>query len=299
MVASNVWQRVLPAIFFVVACRSDSTAPATGGTDGACTPGTENCECIEGGQCITGLVCVSDECVSLDPTGAAEEEGSGGPKPETSTSLDPSDPSTSVGEESGGPVGSCEGNCGGSAMDGAAWCYCSPSCVFADDCCSDYETACPGTCTYHSQCEDDEVCSAEQECLPAYNHVYELTVHRWEDHTPTCWDTLDCLADVYFKIFYGTQGELYSSGIRLDTSTAAWDTEPVQVGINDTDVMVIAFYDSDDASADNLTNSVCFGVSECGPITLTALQTGGEVWDLRDSPSADERFYVEVWLVAQ
>lgn len=82
-------------------------------------------------------------------------------------------------------------------------------------------------------------------------------------------------------------------------TAAAWDTEPVQVGINDTDVMVIAFYDSDDASDDNLTNSICFGVSECGPVSLNALQSGGAVWDFRDEPAADDRFYVEVWLVAQ
>jgi hypothetical protein len=184
-------------------------------------------------------------------------------------------------------------------MNGDAWCYCTRACQFAGDCCPDYEQACPGACIYSTQCDGDDVCSAAQECVPAYGHVYEMTVKSWRDYTPNCWDALDCYADVYFRVFYGTQGEIYKSAIHPNTNSTNWNNEPFDVGINATDVMQIVFYDSDDASNDDPTNAVCFGVDVCGPVGVAVLQAGGAIWDDSSDPAADDRFYVEVSFVAK
>jgi len=278
----------------LVGCPADDTGSANtdAASDGECTPGTEACACIEGGQCVTGLVCASNLCVDIDGTGSGDESG-----------VKPEESSSSGNEETGmPPAGSCVGNCGGSDQSGDAWCYCSPSCMLADDCCSDYESACPGGCLFNGDCDASDVCTGGQECIPAFDHVYELTVKSWRDYTPDCWDSFagDCLADVFFTVFYGTQGEVCRSTVHDETSDTEWIDEPCDVAINETDVMQIVFYDFDDVTANDPTNSVCFNTGgECGAIGIEYLRAGGAIWDFSSDPAADDRFYVEIGLVAK
>jgi hypothetical protein len=254
---------------------SNTATTLTSGT-GGCTPGTEACECIEGGQCVSGLVCASNVCVDIGGTGGADETGM---KPGTSGVDDTT---------TGPPSGSCEGSCGEYVIDGD--CFCIPSCEFSGSCCADYETACPGECVVNNQCADDEVCSASsQTCVPAYGHGYEVRVDRWEDHTPDCWDALDCEADVYFRAFHGNQGEIYESSTKTDVVVASWSSEPFELSIDSSKVFQVVFYDFDTTSDDDVMHGVCFpdGQGVCQAIDVEYLHEGGAIWDGRD-------FYVEV-----
>lgn len=272
------------------------------GDDGECASGTESCACIESGLCVAGLVCLSDVCVDPGGTSGGDEEGSG-PKPEDGGSVDTGDAGTS----DGGPLGSCAGNCGGSVPDGDGYCYCVPQCDFAGDCCADYEAECGdlGGCLFNSDCAANEVCSvANNECVPAYFHTFEVRVVTWEDHTPDCWDTLDadCLADAFFVATYGGSEVYPMSAVHNDVAYTDWLDEPFDVAINADEALWFAFYDWDDLSPNDFLNLVCFfdNVGDpCGPVGIEFLHAGGAVWDYTNAPEPKDRFFVQVSFVAK
>lgn len=229
-----------------------------------------------------GRSCARRTCASIDATGGAEEGDTEKPPLDTG--------------DSGGDPGSCVGNCGAAVPHLGGLCLCDPSCAVNDACCSDYAEACPGGCLYNQDCADDEVCSVGQECVPAWGRTYQVYVDVWRDHSTTCWDTLDCLADVYWFMYYG--GELvYSSAQQDNVSEASWPDPGSIIVDSDNElesnkVWSIVFYDADGASGDDAINLVCEpdAGDACSHIPLQYLKWGSVIWDQeRDWP-------FEVWV---
>jgi hypothetical protein len=117
-------------------------------------------------------------------------------------------------------------------------------------------------------------------CILAYDHVYEVYVTEWGDNTDICWDSIpgDCLADVYFRMYFG--GELIcSSSVVEDASWASWN-EPCAIAFNETDPWSLIFRDYDALSPDDPVGVHAFAQPDGspGPVPVEFLHAGGAIW---------------------
>lgn len=266
---------------------AETSAAATDPT-GGCVDGLEGCPCITGGLCVAGLVCASQLCVDLG--GVDDTQGADGADGGTSKPSDTGEPVT-TGEDTGttGEPASCVGRCDGSAAPGTA-CYCDTACMSLGDCCPDYVEACGGAaCLSNDDCGALEVCSPTMGCRDAFGATYDVVVDDWRDHTTVCWDVDDCLADVYYDLYYAGE-QVFESSTVADVVQASW-SEPATFAINDLDVLSIAFAD-EDLDADDAMITVCFLADlTCGPVPVDVLHAGTYAWD-------DDSFAVSVRFLA-
>jgi hypothetical protein len=238
--------------------------------DGDCEPGAEACECIDGGLCAAGLLCLSNTCVDLGDDG--NDEGDDGVKPDMGSSGD--------GDGDGDEPGSCAGFCGGPGSNGT--CFCDSGCGSLGDCCFDYETECPvppGDCLYNSDCGSYDVCGKSGDCVEALWHTYDVYVH-WEDATDKCFDEGiegNCLADVYMDAYYGGNF-VYSSPINQDTTSADFNFSQT---MDPWSGMTLSFFDWDDFTDNDFIHAVCIGSDgECTAIPPSTLHKGYVDWEV-------------------
>jgi hypothetical protein len=282
------------------AADGDDATATQGASDGDCTPGTETCECIEGGLCVAGLVCASNLCVDLGATGGNDEGGT--EKPMGDDSDGAGDGDGMVDDDGGDPEGSCAGKCLGSSPHLGGVCYCDPTCAFDDACCPDYSEACPGQCFFNSDCAADEVCNSEQQCVYAWGQTYNVCVDLWRDYSTICWDVACGLADVFYELAYAGQ-LVHVSTTYDDVLQASWtECYPLLINADVTDtthsngVWRATFWDRDAASGNDFIYTACFPEDgACSFIPLTFLKAGSAKWSSTDA----QPFEVRVRFVAQ
>ena len=166
--------------------QSDTGATAT--TDDACPPGSEYCECLDGGVCEPGLICASQVCTRVEVTTTSGDEtgdpssttdalgecqpGAAGVVDPTCSGLDPSRPYCS-------PAGHCV-DCTELPSCGPPLPACDPGSGLCVECVPGDAAACTGdapvcdaatqtcvACTAHDQCPESACDFFTGACFPA------------------------------------------------------------------------------------------------------------------------------------